>query len=325
MNRLFVADNPQKLYDAYTEAQIGDAPVLSTAQLLAGEADIHTEYLFSTWGMPTLTVEQIQTLLPQLKAVFYAAGSVQYFARPYLTAGVKIFSAWAANAIPVSEFVLAQILLAGKGYFQMDGRYRRQGIEAVRAYSAHFLGNYQSRVGLLGAGMIGRRVIQLLKPFDLNVLVYDPFLSEEDAAALGVQKASLEEIFESCFVISNHLANNAQTQGMLDYRLFSRMGDYATFINTGRGAQLVEADLIRAMKEQPGRTALLDVTDPHEPLAPDSPLWQCENIFISPHQAGSLHREIYRMGEWMQQAYEGLLAGADSPYEVTLPMLERMA
>ncbi|MFR1477023.1 MAG: NAD(P)-dependent oxidoreductase [Hydrogeniiclostridium mannosilyticum] len=67
--------------------------------------------------------------------------------------------------------------------------------------------------------------------------------------------------------ISNHLANNPQTAGMLNYGLFRRMKPNATFINTGRGAQVVEADLVRA-EEEPGRTALLDVTDPVEPVDP---------------------------------------------------------
>lgn len=84
-------------------------------------------YLFSTWGMPALGKEQIRAYFPSLKAVFYAAGSVQGFAREYLEAGVQVFSAWAANAVPVAEFTVAQILLAGKGYFQGLRRQERAG------------------------------------------------------------------------------------------------------------------------------------------------------------------------------------------------------
>ena len=75
------------------------------------------EAIFSTWGMPGLETAQIARM-KSLKAVFYAAGSVQYFARPLLDCGVKVISAWAANAIPVAEFSLAQILLSTKGYFR---------------------------------------------------------------------------------------------------------------------------------------------------------------------------------------------------------------
>ena len=173
--------------------------------------------------------------------------------------------------------------------------------------------------------MRGKKVIELLRPFRVEIWVYDPFLPEEEAKRLGVRKVELEPLFAGCQVVSNHLANNAQTRGMLNYHLFSKMGPYATFINTGRGAQVVVDDLVRAMREEPGRTALLDVTDPQEPLPADSPLWQCENILITPHRAGSQQKEVFRMGETVYTQYENLLAGRPVQYEVTEAMLRTMA
>ena len=82
------------------------------------------EVAFATWGMPALTKEEIARFLPRLKAVFYAAGTVQYFARPFLESGVRVFSAYAANAVPVAEYAFAQISLAAKGYFQAAKCYR---------------------------------------------------------------------------------------------------------------------------------------------------------------------------------------------------------
>src|SRR5699024_8113884 len=117
------------------------------------------------------------------------------------------------------------------------------------AFSRANTGNYGQKVGLLGAGAIGRLVIGLLHPFGYEIQVFDPFLSDADAVALGVKKASLEEIFSRCDIISNHLANNDETQGMLNAAHFKRMKPYTTFINTGRGAQVVEADLISALEE----------------------------------------------------------------------------
>ena len=75
------------------------------------------EFIFSTWGMPRFSAEEIRRYFPDLRAVFYAAGSVQGFARPFLDCGVRVFSAWAANAIPVAAYTVAQILLAAKGFF----------------------------------------------------------------------------------------------------------------------------------------------------------------------------------------------------------------
>ena len=281
--------------------------------------------IFSSWGMPRLTGAEIAEYFPSLKYVFYAAGSVQHFARPFMRSGVRVFSAWAANAVPVAEYAVAQIILANKGYFQTCGIYREDGWARAVGYAERFPGNYGEAVGLLGAGMVGKNVIKLLKPYELSVLVYDPYLSDEDAISLGVEKTGLGEIFGSCGVISNHLANNDRTKGMLDYRLFSMMGDYATFINTGRGAQIARDGLIRALLEKPGRTALLDVTDPEEPLAADDPLWQCPNVYITPHRAGSMRNEIKRMGKYMFDEY-GRVARGDAPlYEVTEEMLLTMA
>ena len=111
---------------------------------------------------------------------------------------------------------------------------------------------------------------------------------------------------------------------MLRYEHFSRMGRNATFINTGRGAQVVEDDLIRALREEPGRTTLLDVTWPEPPKA-DSPLWTMPNVILTPHIAGSMNNEIARMGSYMAEEYAALREGRPCRYEVTEKMLETMA
>lgn len=282
------------------------------------------EYLFSTWGMPSLEQAQIREYFPNLRAVFYGAGSVQAFARPFLNSGIRVFSAWGANAVPVAEYTVSQILLAGKGYFQCVRRYRAQGREAAAEFSKNQPGNYRIKVGILGAGMIGRMVIEGLLSHALEVLVYDPFVSQREIEALGAKKAGLSQIFRECQVISNHIANLPQTVGMLDYSCFSLMKPNAVFINTGRGAQVVEADLVRTLAEAPDRTALLDVTDP-EPPQEDSPLLTMENVFLTPHIAGSMGRETGRMGLYMAREAVNLIQGQPSAFEVTEKMLETMA
>jgi phosphoglycerate dehydrogenase-like enzyme len=227
--------------------------------------------------------------------------------------------------VPVAEYAAAQIILANKGYFQTHERYRKNGWEQAVEYADHFAGNYGGKVGLLGAGTIGRHVIKLLAPYELTVLVYDPYLSPEDARKLNAVQAGLDEIFASCSVISNHIANNDRTKGMLGYSLFSKMGDYATFINTGRGEQLIQADLVRALLEKPTRTALLDVTDPEEPLPDDSPLLRCPNAYVTPHRAGSVRDEKRRMGKYMREEYGRIGRGEAPLYEVTEDMLLTMA
>jgi phosphoglycerate dehydrogenase-like enzyme len=279
------------------------------------------QVIFSTWGMPCLTAAQIQRL-PALKAVFYAAGTVQYFARPFLECGVQVVSAWAANAVPVVEFSVAQIFLALKGYFPALRQCRTP--QGRASFVNHYPGAYGSRVAVLGAGMIGAQVLEALRPHDVECLVFDPFLSEARAAALGARKVSLEEAFSEAFVISNHLADLPETRGMLRRDLFERMQPYAAFINTGRGATVDEAGMLDVFSRRPDLTALIDVTYP-EPPAPDSPFYRLENVLLSPHMAGSIGAEVSRQADWTIEEYTRFAAGQPLRYAVTLEMLKTMA
>jgi len=281
------------------------------------------EVIFSTWGMPSFTEQEIEQHFPRLKAVFYAAGSVQAFARPFLNKDRMVISAWAANAVPVAEYTTAQILLANKGYYQNMLK-AKSSYSSARDYSSSFPGNYGAKVGILGVGMIGKKVIELLQPFNMEVWVYDPFLPEEATRRLHVRKAGLVEIFSKCQTISNHIANLPATVGMINKQHFDVMLPNATFINTGRGAQVVESDLFGALNAMPGRTALLDVTDP-EPPAADCPFLQMDNVFLTTHIAGSMGMEVQRMGEFIADEFVRYNEGTDLKYQVTLPMLETMA
>ncbi len=304
---------------------ISDPEVFSSAEVIAEpERFSDTEIIFSTWGMPEMTAEQIETCFPNLKCIFYAAGTVQAFARPFLRRGVKVFSAWAANAVPVAEYTLAQIILANKGFFAHSREMKAGNREVCQKMRSCYPGNYDESVGIIGVGMIGSMVAQRLKDYRLKVCAFDPFLSDEKAEALGIEKCTLHELFAKCRVISNHMANNEQTKGMLDYSCFSEMMPYSTFINTGRGAQVVEDDLVRVLSERPDVTAVLDVTYP-EPPAEGHPFYSLPNCFLTPHIAGSLMNETHRMAEYMLEEFDRYSKGEPCLYEVTEKMLETMA
>jgi phosphoglycerate dehydrogenase-like enzyme len=278
------------------------------------------EALFSTWGMPRLRSDQLDRM-PRLRAVFYAAGSCQGFGRPLLERGIQISSAWWANAVPVAEFTLAQILLACKGYWRNVAAYRtapdHHGL-------VHGPGCYGETVALLGLGAVGQKVVELLRPFRLNVIVYDPFLDPARAQSLGVELVSLVEAFARGMVVSNHLADNPQTTGLVDAALLDQLRPGATLINTGRGRTINQSDLIELLTRRPDVTALLDVTDP-EPMPLDSPLRRLPNASISGHIAGSLGDEVRRMGEIAIEEFTRYAHGEPLQHEVTQAMLETMA
>ncbi|MBO4769345.1 MAG: hydroxyacid dehydrogenase [Clostridia bacterium] len=280
-------------------------------------------FIFSTWGMPELTEEQIERYFPELEAVFYGAGSVQDFARPFLNRGIKIFSAWVANAVPVAEYTFSVMTLANTGFFTGH----RQLAEGPSGWHhSSYTGNYDATFGFISFGMISRMAIDLVKKNleNIRILVSSTSLTKERAEELGLELADIPTIFREADVISNHLANNEHTVGMLNKDVFRLMKPNATFVNTGRGAQVVEQDLIDALKECPERTAVLDVTWP-EPPAADSPLYSMPNVYMTPHVAGSLGNEVHRMAQYMLDEYRLYVSGQPTRYEVTLKMLEKMA
>lgn len=333
MKAIFLCEKTDKIFSVYAPETVCALQSLTDIEKnIYTKADVlrqparfrEVAFIFSTWGMPSFTEDEIRTCFPSLQCVFYGAGTVQAFARPFLSCGVKVFSAWAANAVPVAEMTAAQIVLANKGYFLTNRLYHTKGREIAKEAFQQCRGNYGETVGIIGAGMVGKLVIERLKAFRLKVIVFDPFLPEEKAAELGVEKCSLPVLFERAFVVSNHLANNAQTVGMLHYGLFSKMRKNAVFINTGRGAQVVEEDLVRILREREDLTALLDVTYP-EPPVEGHPFYALPNCLLTPHIAGSAGDEVARMGEYMLREFEAHLSGSGTKYEVTEKMLETMA
>lgn len=278
------------------------------------------EVLFSTWGMDADLAEKVKDL-PSLKALFHAAGTVQAFARPLIGKGIVVVSAWAANAVPVAQFALSHILLGLKGWHR---NVRDTHADPGRPAEAAAPGVFGETVGLLGCGMVGKRVAGLLRPFDLEVLAYDPYLPEAEARSLGVRKAGLAEVFSHAFVVSNHLPDLPPTRGLLDGGLFASMRPGAVFLNTGRGATVVEADLAAVLAGRPDLTALLDVTFP-EPAPADSPWHALPNVLLSSHIAGSNGKEVVRMADYCLEEFEAWKAGRPLRYQVTAAMLETMA
>ena len=306
-----------------SEAGLDPDAVYGTADL--GNKDFtDVDYIFSTWGFPVMDSAVIRQRFPSLKAVFYGAGSVQSFARPLLGEGVKLFSAWKANAVPVIEYASAQIILANKGFFHSlvscDGGYR----EAQKTFS-NFPGNFDCPVGIIGAGAIGSGVIKKLSQHRLRIKVFDPFITEEKAEEYGAEKVNdLAELFATCRTVSNHTANNEATRGMLKGCFFEAMPQYSTFINTGRGAQIDENGLVRALEARKDIIAILDVTWP-EPPEKGHLFYSLPNVILTPHMAGSSGNEVKRMGEYMLSEFRALVSGGKLSYEVTPEMLATMA
>jgi len=270
------------------------------------------EVIFSGWGGPKID-DEFLAAASELRAVFYGAGSIKGIATDaFWDRGILITSAYAANAIPVAEFTISQMIFCLKRGWQFALSIRRDGAFPSRG---EVFGAYGSTVGIISLGMVGRRVCSFLKSLELHVLAYDPFASESDAAELGVELVSLDDIFRRCEVVSLHTPWLKETEGMITGRHLRLMKQGATFINTARGAVVREGDMIDVLRERPDLFAVLDVTHP-EPPAAGSPVYSMENVVLTPHMAGSMGAECYRQGRYMVDELRRYLAGEPLKYGI---------
>jgi phosphoglycerate dehydrogenase-like enzyme len=278
------------------------------------------EVIFATWGMPRLGETEFAAL-PKLKAVFYAAGNVKAFAQPLVDRDIVLVSAWAINAIPPAEMCFAQILLTLRGYFRSVRQYREMKTHAAKSFWRP--GAAEETIGLIGLGHIGSRLATMLRTLPVKVIAHDPFLTPTRAADFGVESVTLAALFARSWIVSNHIPDLEGTRDTLNAALFQSMRDGATFINTGRGAQVVEADLIATLQARPDLTALLDVTWP-EPPAAESPLWTLPNVVVSPHIGGTIGHEVTRLSDCAIEEFQAWQAGKPLRYQVTREILKTM-
>lgn len=274
------------------------------------------EMIFSTWGLPRLTAAQLDQM-PKLRVLFYAAGSVAHFARPYLERGVQVVSAKEANADSVAEFCLAQILLGMKGYFRNSREYIAP---ATWPGSFRGPGNYEETVALIGVGAVARKTAGLLRSFKLRLLMVEDCLTDTEARSLGATKVSLDEAFATAFVVSNHLADFPHTRRLIQARHFRSMRPGAVFLNTGRGAQVDEPGMAEVLTVRPDLTALLDVTET-EPLPASSPLYALPNVHLSTHLAGAMNSEAPRLADLVIAEFLAYQAGRPLRHSVALESL----
>ncbi len=282
------------------------------------------QVLVTGWGCPMLTPEVLRAA-PKLQLIAHAAGTVKYTVDPTAyAAGIRVTHAAEANAVPVAEFTLAAILFANKRVFELRDLYRTDpSRKSAYELMDQPIGNFRRTVGLVGASRIGRRVAAMLAGFDLNVLLYDPFVQPDDPVAQQAELVDLDALMARSDVVSVHAPSLPSTRGMIGSRQLRLMQDGAAFINTARGALVDEAALLAEL--QTGRIqGVIDVTDPEVPAA-DSPFFTLPNVFLTPHVAGAIGTERARLGLMVVEEVERFVRGEPLHYEIEPKLLERLA
>jgi phosphoglycerate dehydrogenase-like enzyme len=253
------------------------------------------DIILASWGTPQLDKELLNAM-PSLKMVAYAAGTIKKIVSDEFWAkDIKITAAAAANAIAVAEYTVSAMVFLAKNVRHAAEQYVDENKDTYLRLRDNLVGFNGLKIGLVGASYVGREVIRLLRSYNVNVAVYDPYLTEKEATKLGVVKMELNQMMSWSDVVSVHAPKLPETQNLIGREQFDLMKDGSFFINTARGT-IVDYSALAEITPQKNIEVVIDVTDPDEPLPSDDSLRKLDNVFITPHIAGSRGNEQQLMG-----------------------------
>jgi phosphoglycerate dehydrogenase-like enzyme len=280
------------------------------------------------WGSPRFTAAALDRA-ERLKLVAHSAGSVKFLFTPDLVRdyliprGLTVTSANLAIAYNVAEATLGYLIAFSRGWFEQVRYVRETGgwADPAAPKTGQFLRG--ATVGLVSASTVAREVIRLLQPFDVRILVYDPYLSGEAAEELGVERCALNDLFAAADFVSLHAPSLPATRHMIGREQLRRLRDGALLVNTSRGTVLDHYSLLEEARA--GRIrVVLDVTDP-EPLPSDHPLRPLPNVYVTPHVSGAGRYGHLKIGDMTTAALEACLSGHPVPGAVDLSRWEELA
>ncbi len=235
--------------------------------------------VITSWGNDLLTKEILDNA-PDIKLIVHAAGSVKpILSKEIIKREIPIANNAKVLGKGVAETTLGLTITSVKNIFYLNqqttrGNWIRKPIREMVDLS----------IGVIGAGWVGKHYIKLLQSFDVDVLLYDPTLTDNQVSKLGATKVELNKLLTDSDVISIHAPAIDETYHLLNYENLSLLKDGAILINTARGSIIDEKDLLRILQEK-NIFACIDVTDP-EPPSENHPFRQLDNVILTPHIAG---------------------------------------
>ncbi len=269
-------------------------------------------------GAPALTAALLENA-PKLRIIGEMEGD-RFASR------IDLDAAWSRNirtvdvtngsSYPVAEWALGLILVSLRNAGDFFQRILAGKGNEIRYEKVNVGGRLTGkRVGLIGGGHMARRLIKLLRPFETEIWVYDPYLPREMAEALGFVQTSLDNVLSQCDVVVCLVPLTPATQGMLGEREFGLLKPGAIFVNVSRGAVANSQALINRLK-QGDIVAGLDVFDP-EPIPADNEILQLPNVFLSPHIGWATGDPIRPFFDLIVDEFKRFFEGHEPWYELT--------
>jgi D-3-phosphoglycerate dehydrogenase len=189
----------------------------------------------------------------------------------------------------VADHTLALLLAAHRHLYEMHQLIRAGRWTDAHPYLRRFPRLYGQTLGLIAFGNVARAVTRRAQAFGLRVIAYDPYVSENEMTSLGVEPVGFGELLQRADFVSNHSPLNAETHYIMGREQFAAMKPTAMFINAGRGPSQDEEALIEALQRGLIAGAGLDVFET-EPADPENPLFQMDNVIVTPHVASATAR-----------------------------------
>lgn len=285
----------------------------------------NAEGCLTGWGTPVFS-ESFLKVAPDLKIIAHSAGSVKVMLgkvkENIKKKNMAVTSAASSLGIGVAEFTLGIILMTMKRVWWFRDL-TKEGKWCEESERKKVIEPYRSTIGIIGASYVGRHLMRLLTPLEVKILLFDPYLTEDEAISMGAKKASLEALMAGADVVSLHAPETEETKHMVNKQNLRLMKDGAIFVNTARGSIVNEKDLIEELKTD-RITACLDVTDPEPPHA-QSPLRRLPNVVLTPHIAGAVASNRLRNGRYAVNELERFFQGEEPHYQVNLDRWEQLA
>ena len=284
----FSADSQRQLDEVadWTRSSIReDSPLLR-------EKIANADVLMTTWHSPFLTLEMLGSQ-PRVKLIAHCGGEVKSRCAAEIFDYLTVTNAAEPMARGVAEMALALVLTLVRRIPDYAAE-MRSGV--VRTNDEVSEGERLSgrRVGVVGFGRIGREFAKLIRPFDVELLVSDPYANASSVKEQGASLVDVDDLVRACSVIVLAAALTAETRNLFDKNRLSAMADGTFLINVARGG-LIDTEALLAELRGGRISAALDVTDPLEPLPVDHELRKLRNVILTPHIAAGgieMRREI---------------------------------
>lgn len=282
--------------------------------------DVSDEML-SAWQRAHVVIgmdlpDHLDELMPELRWIqSITAGYDKYDTQALHEHGVRLTNASGLGAAGIAEFVMARLLQVWKNLRRFDQQ------QSDHVWDGMFGTELTGRtIGIAGLGSIGREVARRARAFDMTVLATRASAKPGDIDASVDElfpAAQLDEMLARCDAVVSTLPSNPTTIDLFDADRFAAMQPGSIFCNVGRGAHVVEEDLIEALHSGHLRAAALDVTRV-EPLPAEDPLWDTPNLYLSPHASVSLDRYVQNLEALLAKNLRLFLDGGAMVNEVDL-------